>query len=79
VLDKINIELIKAKEKHPHFADSLYEAVCILCEETGEVAQSVYDYNRENGSIEAVETELAQVGAVVVRFLRYVERYKKSI
>ena len=78
MIDKISAALIDAKSRHPKFADSLYEAVCILTEECGEVAQSVYDVERDGGNIDIVEYELAQVGAVAVRFLRYVEQIKKE-
>ena len=79
MIDKISIELVKAKQKHPQFADSLFEAVCILSEEVGEVAQAVYDFERDSGGYEDIEQELAQVGAVVARFLRFVEIIKKEM
>ena len=78
MIDKISIALIDAQKKHPHFADSLADAYVVLGEEVGEVAEAIYEHTRNGAPIEDLELEVAQVGAVSLRFLRFIEQYKKE-
>ena len=61
-------EIIKAVEharkKHPHFAETNWEAVSLAMEELGEFAKAVNDGNWEQSCKEALHTI-----AVLVRFL----------
>ena len=72
-LHKINTQLILAEKKHPDFVADLFQAVSILTEECGEVAQAVNDYRWNDDSIEHIKEEVAQVGAVAIRFLELLE------
>ena len=72
-LNSIDTQLILAKKKHPDFVADLFQAVSILTEECGEVAQAVNDYRWNDDSIEHIKEEVAQVGAVAIRFLELLE------
>ena len=64
VLKVLRREYESAKEKHPIFAGSLYQAVSIVAEELGEFAQAVND-----GDTDEALTEAAQVAVVAIRAL----------
>ena len=64
VLKVLRREYEAAKEKHPLFAGSLYQAVSIVTEEAGELAQAVND-GREKDAL----TEAAHVAVVAIRAL----------
>lgn len=55
--------------KHPEFVRSILEANAILVEEVGEVSKAIMEANREN-----IKTEIAQVAAVCIRMLEYLEQ-----
>ena len=61
-------EIIKAVEyarkKHPHFAETNWEAVSLAMEELGEFSKAVNEDNRSQAEEEALDTI-----AVLVRFL----------
>lgn len=67
-IDEIVSELEAAVAKHPQFTNTSqgaeFQAISILTEEVGELAQAVND-----GSITEARREAAQVGAVVIRLL----------
>lgn len=62
VLKLLRREYEAAKEQHPLFAGSLYQAVSIVAEEVGELAQAVNDGDRK-----AALTEAAHVAVVAIR------------
>lgn len=62
VLKLLRREYEAAKERHPLFAGSLYQAVSIVTEEAGELAQAVNDGNRREALREA-----AHVAVVAIR------------
>ena len=62
VLKVLRREYAAAREKHPIFAGSLYQAVSIVAEEAGELAQSVND-----GDTREALREAAHVAVVAIR------------
>ena len=58
-------ELIRAKEKHPEFAENHAEALCIITEELGELAEAINDKQ----SIDHLREEAAHVAVTAIRFL----------
>lgn len=68
--DQIIVELFKAKEKFPDWPIDPVHGAAILAEEAGELVKAALDYfyGRES-SIEKMQKEAAQVGAMAIRFL----------
>lgn len=64
VAEDISKAVIRAKQKHPHFASNENEALSLLMEEVGEVAQALNDNNKEKAREEILDTI-----AVLVRYL----------
>jgi len=75
-LNNINTQLILSEKKHPFFAKDLGDAFIVLGEEVGEVADAIYEYTRNGGDFYNIKTEVAQVGAVAIRFLEHLEDLK---
>ncbi len=68
----IDAERIRQDAKHPAFAATHHQALCVLASEVGEVAAEVRDTNEANplDSIHGpLRDELIQVAAVCVRWL----------
>lgn len=63
-------ELIKAKEKHPEFPDNPAEALCIITEEVGELAEAIND----GDSVYHLREEAAHVAVTAIRFLEVLEK-----
>ena len=64
VLKLLRREYEGAMEKHPIFAGSLYQAVSIMAEEAGELAQAVNDGNRRTALTEAAHVAVVAIRAV---------------
>ena len=62
---KIEKAVKKAELKHPVFAESGYQVVSILAEETGEFAQAVNDKD-----FNKAESEALDIIATCIRFLK---------
>lgn len=58
-------ELIKAKEKHPEFSDNPAEALSIITEEVGELAEAINDKQGK----ERMKEEAAHVAVTAIRFI----------
>jgi NTP pyrophosphatase (non-canonical NTP hydrolase) len=65
----IQHEFEKAEHKFPGFPIDPVHAAAVLQEEAGELVQATLQLTYENGSIDAVKKEAAQVGAMAIRFL----------
>lgn len=65
-------ELIKAKEKHPEFPDNPAEALSIITEELGELAEAINDKQ----SKERMREEAAHVAVAAIRFINMLEGEK---
>lgn len=68
-------ELRKAEKKHdwPDNLD-LFHQVCIMQEESGEVAKAALDFHNGSGTIEEFKTELMQTAAMCFRILKNMEK-----
>ncbi len=60
-------ELKHAEAKHPGWPDDIVHAVAIMIEEAGEAMQAAINCHYEQGDVELLKTELAQVGAMAIR------------
>lgn len=69
VISQIKDELTAAESKHPSWPADVVHATAILNEEAGELTQAAIEYHHNNGSLEAVRREAAQVGAMAIRVL----------
>ncbi|WP_269934811.1 hypothetical protein [Serratia liquefaciens] len=69
VISQIKEELTAAESKHPSWPADVVHATAILNEEAGELTQAAIEYHHNNGSLEAVRREAAQVGAMAIRVL----------
>lgn len=67
----IERELQSAKKKHPNYPENLYKQVCIISEESGEIAKAVLQYEDENGSLEEIKKEIIQTAAMCMRMLDF--------
>lgn len=61
----IQAEYNKAKNKHPYFPENPAEALCIIAEELGELAQAINDKEEKTRLIE----EAAHVAVTAIRFI----------
>lgn len=61
----IQAEYNKAKNKHPEFPENPAEALCIITEELGELAQAINDKEEKTRLIE----EAAHVAVTAIRFI----------
>lgn len=63
-------ELRKAEQKFPGFPVDVVHGASILAEEAGEVIKSALDYHYgRSGNQEDLRKEIAQTGAMAIRFL----------
>jgi NTP pyrophosphatase (non-canonical NTP hydrolase) len=71
-------ELKHATDKHPDWPADVIHAAAILQEEAGELIQAALDYYYSHGSKWALIQEAEQCGAMAIRFLLNIERYKRK-
>ena len=64
-------EYFKAKEKHPEYPSNSAEALCIIAEELGELAQAINDN-------EIVERQIEEAAHVAVTAIRFIEELVKD-
>jgi hypothetical protein len=72
----IELELRKAKKKHPNWPDHIVARAGIVCEEAGELMRASLQYKYEHGKNEPVEKQIdsmkkeaIQTAATCIRFL----------
>lgn len=70
-------EVIRASSIHPTWPTDAVHAVSILTEESGELMKAAIEYHYNNGDIEAVREEAVQTGAMALRFLLNINKYKR--
>lgn len=70
-------EVIRASSIHPTWPTDAVHAVSILTEESGELMKAAIEYHYNNGDIEAVREEAVQTGAMVLRVLMHIDKYKR--
>lgn len=61
-------ELRRAEEKWPNWPAAGFEALAIVTEELGELAQAMLQYKHEGGDPERIRQEAIQVAAMGIRF-----------
>ena len=77
IISGIIDECIRATKLHPEWPSDPVHASAILNEEVGELTKAVLDWVYHGGDFAELETEAIQVGAMVVRFLVNLEKYKE--
>lgn len=77
IFEKIIDEYEKAKEKFPAWTNDPIHAAGILNEEAGEVMKATLKFTYEDDSLEEIEKELYQTGAMVIRSLLNLNDYKR--
>ncbi|WP_432322875.1 hypothetical protein [Yersinia enterocolitica] len=70
-------EVVRASEIHPKWPTDALHAVSILTEESGELMKAAIEYHYNNGDIEAVREEAVQTGAMALRVLLNIDKYKR--
>ena len=70
-------ELEKAKAKWPAWPTDPIHAASVLSEEAGELVQACNDFCYSCGSVDQMELEARQVGAMALRFLENIDRYRR--
>lgn len=66
---QIQLELYRAETLHPNWPEDLIHQVAILAEESGEAVKAALDHVDHGESLDDVEKELIQTGAMVIRCL----------
>ncbi|WP_145542754.1 nucleoside triphosphate pyrophosphohydrolase family protein [Yersinia frederiksenii] len=70
-------EAMRASEIHPEWPTDALHAVSILTEESGELMKAAIEFHYNNGDIEAVHEEAIQTGAMALRVLLGIDKYKR--
>lgn len=70
-------EAMRASEIHPKWPTDALHAVSILTEESGELMKAAIEFHYNNGDIEAVREEAIQTGAMALRVLMNISKYKR--
>ncbi|OWF73311.1 hypothetical protein B4902_08510 [Yersinia frederiksenii] len=70
-------EAVRAADIHPKWPTDVVHAVSILTEESGELMKAAIEYHYNNGDIEAVREEAIQTGAMALRVLLNIDKYKR--
>lgn len=70
-------EATRASKIHPKWPTDAVHAVSILTEESGELMKAAIEYHYNNGDIEAVREEAVQTGAMALRVLMHIDKYKR--
>jgi NTP pyrophosphatase (non-canonical NTP hydrolase) len=74
----IDLELRRAKEKHPNYPNDIFQQLAIMQEEAGEVTMAVLDHYYDGKSLSHVKEELIQTAAMCMRMLEYLDEYKQE-
>ncbi|MGT3192393.1 hypothetical protein [Yersinia enterocolitica] len=77
ILSEIAGEAMRASGIHPKWPTDALHAVSILTEESGELMKAAIEYHYNNGDIEAVREEAVQTGAMALRVLMNIDKYKR--
>ncbi|MGP2408363.1 hypothetical protein V2A84_01835 [Yersinia sp. 2553 StPb PI] len=70
-------EANRASLIHPTWPTDAVHAVSILTEESGELMKAAIEYHYNNGDLEAVREEAVQTGAMALRVLMHIDKYKR--
>jgi hypothetical protein len=72
-------ELRWAKEKFPHFAKDMFQAVALLGEEYGETCAALNDHTYDGKPINEVIVEAGQTAAVAIRTICLALRQTRGV
>ena len=72
-------ELNRAKAKWPDWPTDPIHAAAVVSEEAGELTRAANRFVYEDKPMEEMAEEAVQVGAMAVRFLENLSRYKKHL
>ncbi|EOI7793727.1 TPA: hypothetical protein ACGIZ8_002846 [Yersinia enterocolitica] len=70
-------EAIRASSIHPDWPTDALHAVSILSEKSGDLTDAAVNYHYHDGDLEAVRHEATQVGALALRVLLSIDKYKR--
>ena len=68
----IREQLARARRIHPEFPENPAEALCIISEELGELAQAINDTE----SKERLKEEASHVAVTAIRFIEELEKWR---
>lgn len=74
-LQRIQNELSKQYDKWGMQKRTLFEWMCYLTEEVGELAEAVSEQEYRKGLMEDIRKEATQVAALAIKFLQVTEGY----
>ena len=77
IVSRIIDEYIRAADLHPEWPSDPVHASAILNEEVGELTKAVLEWVFQDGDFAELEKEAIQVGAMAVRFLANLDKYKE--
>lgn len=77
IISGIIDECIRATKLHPEWPSDPVHASAILNEEAGELTKAVLEWVFQDGDFAELEKEAIQVGAMAVRFLANLDKYKE--
>lgn len=77
-ITRILKEYKRAKSKHPVWPEDIIHASAVLSEESGELVKATLQYVYEEGKLNEADNEAVQVGAMALRFLSNVYKYKNN-
>ena len=79
IIELIRAEVERAMQKHPAWPNDPVHAAAIVSEEAGELTRAANRfYCRDYGTVEEMEKEAVQTGAMAYRFLLNLETYKSG-
>jgi len=76
VLKAVTDEVKRAEQLHPSWPANMFEAITIITEEVGELAQAALDMKFKKNSLAHVQEEAVQTAAMAIRFLIHLEKYR---
>ena len=76
IMDEFFAELERACLKFPEWPEDPIHAAGILNEEAGETMRAALDFYYLGGGVEKIKKEASQAGAMAMRLLLNIEKYK---
>lgn len=73
VLIRVMKEVMRAEEFHPNWPTDLVRASMVIAEESGELIQSVNDYEEQKSGKERIIIEAIHTAATALRFLKNID------
>ncbi|WP_392433170.1 hypothetical protein ACF3VQ_01935 [Yersinia sp. HM-2024] len=70
-------EVVRASAIHPQWPTDALHAVSILSEKSGDLTDAAVNYHYHDGDLEAIRHEAIQTGAMALRVLLNINKYKR--